>query len=701
VNTDATLLVPPVAEPTLAVGILNGAFDLADPGSEGYGWTSAGSASVEGGAGVLRAHATVMSGFAQSFSQPESAGSITFTLSGLALAEGLAGPDDAFEVALLDADGLPTIAGTIGLAGSDALLNIQPDGRVHASDKVRINGEPVAPGQVLDFGAPLTVRIDVTEVAAGTTMRLAFDLLAFGATSSTVRIDDVYVLSRQLVNTAPVAVADTVTIDEDAGATVLALLANDSDPEGDPITAAVVDGSGPLHGTLGTGAGGALTYTPNANWFGTDSFRYVVSDGTLSSEPVLVSVIVRPVNDAPTAVVDTVAGAQDSLITGRLTATDLEADPVSFTLVTPPTQGTLQLGAGGAVSYQPRPGFNGLDHFTYRVSDPGGASNEYQGTLDVIRVINGTAGNDTLNDTAEGRAILRAGAGNDTITGGSGDDTIDGGDGSDTLVFSGPLAGPLPTYTLARNGPTMTIADLTAARDGTDTGTNLERLKFADMTVNLTVQAAAASIPLATFERICELYVGFFGRVPAADGLENWINQFKGGKSIDRIADDFYGIGSSPDLRQYTNYWDFANNRELSNPDYVRIVYRNVLGREGLEGGITYWSNQLGTAPGQKTRGELVSTMLDAAHGLKTDADWSWVADLLDDRIAISKSVAVSWGLNYASTAQQAILKGMQIAGAVIESPNPKYPAIPIKTFDDETAVELVGIDPAVIDLIA
>ncbi|MEN9316425.1 MAG: hypothetical protein RIS35_2818, partial [Pseudomonadota bacterium] len=186
---------------------------------------------------------------------------------------------------------------------------------------------------------------------------------------------------------------------------------------------------------------------------------------------------------------------------------------------------------------------------------------------------------------------------------------------------------------------------------------------------------------------------------PAADGLENWINQYQGGKTLDAIADDFYGIGSSEQLRGYTGYWDTANDRELSNPDYVRIVYRNVLGREGLEGGITYWANQL-TGPEAKTRGELVSTMLDAAHKLKTDADWGWVSKLLDDRIAISKSVALDWGLNYASTAQQAIERGMEIAGAVNETANPKFPAIPIKTFDFEAAVALVGVNPAGIDLV-
>jgi hypothetical protein len=229
----------------------------------------------------------------------------------------------------------------------------------------------------------------------------------------------------------------------------------------------------------------------------------------------------------------------------------------------------------------------------------------------------------------------------------------------------------------------------------------MERLEFSDMSLNLTVQAKAATISPAALNRLCELYVGFFGRVPAANGLENWINQYKGGKSLGEIADDFYGIGSSPTLRAITGYWDFEENRELSNEDYVRIVYRNVLGREGLDPGIKYWSAQLEGGPEQKSRGELVSTMLDAAHGLKGHADWGWVANLLDDRILMSKRVALELGLNYALTDQQAITKGMAIAGAVDETPNPNpiFASIPVKKFDFDEAVALIGVDPAVIDL--
>jgi hypothetical protein len=244
------------------------------------------------------------------------------------------------------------------------------------------------------------------------------------------------------------------------------------------------------------------------------------------------------------------------------------------------------------------------------------------------------------------------------------------------------------------------VADANAARDGSDTLQNVERILFTDMSVNLTVQATAASIPLATLDRICELYVGFFGRVPAADGLENWIKQYRNGKSIFQIADDFYSIGSGPDLRAVTGYWDLEAAGELSNSDYVRIVYRNVLGREGKEGGINYWSNQL--TAGTETRGSLVCKMLDSADTFEGNATWGWVADLVDDKVTMSKRVAVEWGLNYALTPQEAITKGVAIASAVDTlGATPGFPDIPIKVFDFTEATALVGINPANIDLIA
>jgi hypothetical protein len=93
--------------------------------------------------------------------------------------------------------------------------------------------------------------------------------------------------------------------------------------------------------------------------------------------------------------------------------------------------------------------------------------------------------------------------------------------------------------------------------------------------------------------------------------------------------------------------------------------------------------------------------MLDAAHGLKGHRDWGWVADLLDDKVLMSKRVSIDWGLNYASSAQQAIETGVSVANAFTTEDNPAFPTIPVKRFDFDTAIDLIGVDPARIDLIA
>ena len=94
-------------------------------------------------------------------------------------------------------------------------------------------------------------------------------------------------------NRAPVATAQSVTTAEDS-ATAITLAG--TDPDGDSLTFTVV--SQPAHGTL-SGTAPALTYTPDPDYAGPDSFTFTVSDGDLTSAPATVSITVTPVDDAP------------------------------------------------------------------------------------------------------------------------------------------------------------------------------------------------------------------------------------------------------------------------------------------------------------------------------------------------------------------------------------------------------------------
>ena len=84
------------------------------------------------------------------------------------------------------------------------------------------------------------------------------------------------------------------------------VLDGDNDPEGDPLSAAVV--TGPSHGTLTLNANGSFTYTPAAGYDGTDSFTYRANDGTLNSNAATVTITVTaPPNQAPTAAAEPTA----------------------------------------------------------------------------------------------------------------------------------------------------------------------------------------------------------------------------------------------------------------------------------------------------------------------------------------------------------------------------------------------------------
>src|SRR6185295_16996383 len=118
------------------------------------------------------------------------------------------------------------------------------------------------------------------------------------------------------VNDAPVAVADSYSVNEDATLTVVAgsgVLTNDTDVEGSALTAALV--SDVAHGTLTLNGNGSFTYTPTANYSGSDTFTYKANDGTADSNTVTVTITVNGVNDAPAAVADSYSVNEDATLT--------------------------------------------------------------------------------------------------------------------------------------------------------------------------------------------------------------------------------------------------------------------------------------------------------------------------------------------------------------------------------------------------
>jgi VCBS repeat-containing protein len=178
------------------------------------------------------------------------------------------------------------------------------------------------------------------------------------------------------VNDPPAGTGDSFHTNEDVPLTIDAphgVLANDTDPDADPLTATLV--TGPANGTLTLNADGSFNYVPNANWNGSDSFVYQAGDGTLTSEATTATIDVCEVNDAPTTADDAFSLDQGTTLTvdaatGVLVNdSDIDGDTLSAAVVSGPASGTLTLNTDGSFSYVPNAGFSGADSFVYQASD--------------------------------------------------------------------------------------------------------------------------------------------------------------------------------------------------------------------------------------------------------------------------------------------------------------------------------------------
>ncbi len=205
------------------------------------------------------------------------------------------------------------------------------------------------------------------------------------------------------VNDAPIANADTATTNEDTPV-VINVVNNDTDIDGTINTATVTVTSGAAHGSLSVNTTtGAVTYTPAANYFGADSFRYTVQDNEgLASKEAVVSITINPVNDAPVAIDDSYSVLEDTPLTvpaaGVLVNdSDVEGNALTAILVSNPSHGTLTLNSNGSFSYTPAANFNGSDSFSYQVSDGQSVNN-----LSNIATVNLRI--DSVNDSPVGAA---------------------------------------------------------------------------------------------------------------------------------------------------------------------------------------------------------------------------------------------------------------------------------------------------------
>jgi len=228
-----------------------------------------------------------------------------------------------------------------------------------------------------------------------------------GALDSTVATVSITVTP---ADDAPQAQSQSTSTNEDT-AVIVTLRARDIDG---PTPLAFTIDSSPSHGTLGpisapscaevqpivsgtpgTSCTATVTYTPAADYNGPDSFTFKASDGSLDSNVATVSIAVNPVNDAPLSNGQSVPTAEDTIKTITLGGSDIDSASLTFSIVTPPSNGVLSAitgtsclpaGAGStctaSVDYTPNLNFNGSDSFTFKVND--GSADSATATVSIV-----------------------------------------------------------------------------------------------------------------------------------------------------------------------------------------------------------------------------------------------------------------------------------------------------------------------------
>ncbi|MDH3308124.1 MAG: Ig-like domain-containing protein, partial [Acidimicrobiia bacterium] len=183
---------------------------------------------------------------------------------------------------------------------------------------------------------------------------------------------DTAVVTVTVANAPPVAVDDAAATPPAAPVTVT-VLANDSDPNGDPLTVTSVTqpAGGATTGVVVLNPDGTITFTPAAPFRGNAVFTYSITDGT---DPATATVTIQVPDQAPAAVDDAVITPAGTPVVVAVLANDIDpnADPISVvpaSLSVPTSGGTVVLNGDDTVTYTPPVGFKGIDTFTYEVTD--------------------------------------------------------------------------------------------------------------------------------------------------------------------------------------------------------------------------------------------------------------------------------------------------------------------------------------------
>lgn len=232
-------------------------------------------------------------------------------------------------------------------------------------------------------------------------------VLRAAANGTSTVADAVKFVFANTANLPPVANADSATTNQDTPVVTPNVLANDTDPDGDPLTVSAFTQA--AHGAVVNNKNGTFTYTPATNYVGADSFTYTVSDGQGGTATAAVNLTVLHVNHAPLAVGDSATTNQDTpVVTANVLAndTDPDGDPLTVSAFTQAAHGTVVNNKNGTFTYTPAAGFFGADSFTYTVSDGQGGTASAAVNLTVVHVNHPPVAQNDSATTKEDTAVV-------------------------------------------------------------------------------------------------------------------------------------------------------------------------------------------------------------------------------------------------------------------------------------------------------
>ncbi|HID21716.1 MAG TPA: tandem-95 repeat protein, partial [Planctomycetaceae bacterium] len=380
--------------------------------------------------------------------------------------------NDAFEVALVDAEGSPVV------------LPFQAERDSYINDTEQ---EPVA----LGAGTTLvdrTVDLDISGLSPGDVYRLKLRLVN--------NDQDVNTTVRITCNYLPTARHDNYTIPEDNGPTDLYVLANDTtDPDlGETLSIVAYDASN-VTGTLSLVGGTRFQYTGPQDYYGTETFTYTVSDGTEGSQDsATVTIQVEPVNDPPVARPDSYTVDEDTVLAIGQTAdgllandSDVEQDPLTARRVAPPAHGTVTVNPDGTFTYTPNPDFNGTDTFTYQAND-GKADSAVATVTITVNPVNDVVANDDAYGVDEDN-VLAVGAADGLLA----NDYDAEGDPMTAQLLTGQGYGPFDGQLTQFNGDGSFTYEPNENFNGQDTFT-YQAYDGIDLSVPATVTISVAAV---------------------------------------------------------------------------------------------------------------------------------------------------------------------------------------------------------------